>query len=218
MHMPASSCFPVPKSIDPIQAALLEPLGVAIHATDLARIRVGCSVAVLGAGPIGLLILQLVKLAGAQSVFATDKFSWRLNLASQFGGIPINCEEEDAVQRIQQATDGHGVDVTIEAAWGDYSVEQAGEMVRHGGCVVLVGIPSDDRLSMKHSTARRKGLTLLVSRRMKHTYHRAIRLVASGLVDVNSLVSHRFPLKRVKEAFALNAAYKDNVIKVIIES
>jgi L-iditol 2-dehydrogenase len=71
---------------------------------------------------------------------------------------------------------------------------------------------------MKHSTARRKGLTLLVSRRMKHTYHRAIRLVASGLVDVNSLVSHRFPLKRVKEAFALNAAYKDNVIKVIIES
>ena len=71
---------------------------------------------------------------------------------------------------------------------------------------------------MKASTARRKGLTLLMSRRMKHTYPRAIRLLESGAVDLSRLISHRFPLKRAAEAFALNAGYGDNVVKVMIES
>jgi L-iditol 2-dehydrogenase len=90
-------------------------------------------------------------------------------------------------------------------------------MTRPGGRVVLVGIPSDDRLLMKHSTARRKGLTLKLCRRMKYTYPRAIRLAERGRVDLRGLVSHRFPLSRAGEAFALNAAYRDRVVKVIIE-
>ena len=125
MHMPAHSCFPVPKSIDDTEAALLEPLGVAIHAVDLARIRVTSSVAVLGAGPIGLCILQLLKLSGADPVFVTDKFSWRLKLASKLGGIAINCDTRDAARIILKQTPGRGVDVAIESAWADRSVEQA---------------------------------------------------------------------------------------------
>jgi len=218
MHMPAHSCFPVPKTIDDAGAALLEPLGVAIHAVDLAKIRVASSVAILGAGPIGLCILQIAKLAGADPIFITDKFSWRLKLASKLGAIPLNCETEDAVKGILKETGGRGVDVAIEAAWADHSVEQAAEMARLGGRVVLVGIPSQDRIILKASTARRKGLTLLMSRRMKHTYPRAIRLLESGAVDLSRLISHRFPLKRAAEAFALNAGYGDNVVKVMIET
>jgi L-iditol 2-dehydrogenase len=97
------------------------------------------------------------------------------------------------------------------------SVEQAAEIARPGGRVVLVGIPSDDRLAMKHSTARRKGLTIIMSRRMKHAYPRALHLVRRGLINVRGLVSHRFPLKRAAEAFQLNAEYRDNVNKVIID-
>jgi L-iditol 2-dehydrogenase len=218
MHMPARSCFPVPNSLDDTEAALLEPLGVAIHAVDLAKIRVAHSVAILGAGPIGLLILQVARLAGADPIFVTDKFPWRLKLARNWGGIPVNCDRTDALQHISKETRGRGVDVAIEAAWGGRSVEQAAEMARLGGRVVLVGIPGDDRLALKHSTARRKGLNLVLSRRMKHIYPRAIQLTERGLVDLNGLVSHRFPLRRAVEAFQLNAAYRDKVVKVIVES
>ncbi len=218
MHMPARSCFPVPKAIDDVQAALLEPLGVAVHAVDLARIHVASSVAIVGAGPIGLLILQVVKLAGADPIFITDKFSWRLKLAARWGGVPINCDREDPRPRIERETRGRGVDVAIEAAWSDQSVEQAAEMTRLGGRLVLVGIPGDDRLALRHSNARRKGLTIVMSRRMKHVYPRTLQLVERGGIDLHGLVSHRFPLKRAVEAFQLNVAYRDKVIKTIIES
>jgi len=218
MPMPARSCFPVPDSLDDTEAALLEPLGVALHAVDLAKLRVGSSVAIIGMGPIGLLCLQVARLAGADPIFASDKFPWRLKLAQKWGGLAIRCDREDAAKRISKETCGRGVDVAIEAAWADQSVEQAAELARLGGRLVLVGIPSDDRLALKHSTARRKGLTILLSRRMKHIYPRALRLAERGAVDLRGLVSHRFPLKRAVEAFRLNAAYLDKVVKVMVES
>ena len=216
--MPARSCFPVPDALDDIEAALLEPLGVALHAADLARVRIAESAAVIGAGPIGLLILQMLKMAGANPVFVSDKLPWRLKAAEKYGGVPIHFEQEKAAVRIQKETRGRGVDVAVEAAWADQSVEDAVESVRLGGRLVLVGIPSDDRLGLKHSVARRKGLTILMSRRMKHTYPRAIRLASEQRIDLPGLVSHRFPLRQAAEAFRLNAAYQDNVLKVLIES
>lgn len=218
MHMPARSCFALPDSLDDEQGALLEPLGVAIHAVDLAKPRVGDSLAILGAGPIGLLILQIARLAGASPIFISDKFPWRLKLAEQFGGTPVNCDTENAVEHVLRETGGRGVDVAIEAAWADHSVADAAEMARLGGRLVLVGIPSDDSVGMKHSTARRKGLTIRLSRRMKHMYPRAIRLVEEGRVDLKGLVSHRFPLAEARAAFALNTAYEPGVIKVMIQS
>lgn len=218
LHMPARSCFALPDTLDDEQGALLEPLGVAIHAVDLARLRVADSLAILGAGPIGLLILQIAQLAGASPIFISDKFPWRLKLAGRFGGIPVNCAEGSAVERVLRETGGRGVDVAIEAAWADHSVADAAEMARLGGRLVLVGIPSDDRVGLKHSTARRKGLTIRMSRRMKHMYPRAIRLVEQGRVDLKGLISHRFPLERAVDAFRLNAAYADEVVKVMIES
>jgi len=218
MHMPARACFPLPDDLDDTQGALLEPLGVALHAVDLARVKVASSVAILGAGPIGLLLLQVIKLAGADPVFVTDRLPWRLERAARYGAIPIHCLEADPVQRVAAETHGRGVDVAVEAAWADHSVAQAAEMARLGGRVVLVGIPGDDRFSMKHSTARRKGLTIVLSRRMKHMYPRALQLARRRAVDLTGLVSHRFPLDRAVEAFGLNAAYEDRVVKVIVSS
>ncbi|MBM3881459.1 MAG: zinc-binding dehydrogenase [Verrucomicrobia bacterium] len=218
LHMPARSCFPLSARLDFETGALLEPLGVALHAVDLARLRVATSLAILGAGPIGLLILQVAKLAGAEPIFISDKFPWRLALAERFGGIPIACEREDVRQRIERDTHGRGVDVAIEAAWADESVALAAELARLGGRLVLVGIPGDDRVALKHSTARRKGLTIRLSRRMKHVYPRALRLAEQQRVDLLGLVSHRLPLRRVVEAFRLNAAYQPGVVKVMIRS
>ena len=216
MHMPAHTCFPVPASIDDASAALLEPLGVALHSVDLARIQVADSVAILGSGPIGLYILQLVKLSGARPIFISDKFSWRLEMAQRYDAVPINCDE-DSVEAVMEATHGRGVDVAIEAAWAGQAVQQAMEMTRLGGRLVLVGIPGDDNMAIKHSTARRKGLTIRFSRRMKHTYPRTIHLVENGMIDVIGIVSHRFPLVQTPGAYAMNAAYQEHVVKVIIE-
>jgi L-iditol 2-dehydrogenase len=203
MIVPARTCFPVADSIDDEVAAMLEPLGVALHATDLAKVRLGDRVAILGAGPIGLLLVQAVKLAGAGEVFIRDPLPWRVALAIKLGARPLAIRAE--------------VDVAIEAAWGGAAIEQAIELTRPGGRVVLVGIPSEDRCAFSHSAARRKGLTVVFSRRMKHTYPRAIRLVESGKVNVRSLITHRFPLAQAAEAFALNAAYKDNCVKIVIQ-
>jgi L-iditol 2-dehydrogenase len=218
MHMPARSCFPVPDAIDDTQAALIEPLGVAIHAVDLARIRVGDTVAIIGAGAIGLMILQLVRLSGASVVFVTDKFPWRLALAERWGARAVLCDGPDPIGFVSRETGGRGVDVAIEAAWADHSIGQAIEMTRLGGRVVLVGIPGDDCLAMKHSTARRKGLTIRLSRRMKHIHRRAIGLILDGRVNLSALVSHRFPLSRAADAFRMNAAYEDGVVKAVIDS
>jgi L-iditol 2-dehydrogenase len=218
MRMPGRSCFPVPVEIGDVEAALLEPLGVAIHAVDLARLRVGYSAAILGAGPIGLLTLQVARLAGADPVFVSDSLDWRLELAERWGAVPVQLKKEDAVQSILRQTGGRGVDVAIEAAWGGDSIEQAAELTRLGGRLVLVGIPGDDRMGLKHSTARRKGLSIMMSRRMKHAYPRAIQLCLRGRVDLKGMVSHLFPLRQAAEAFRLNADYADRVVKVMVQS
>jgi L-iditol 2-dehydrogenase len=217
MRMPAGCCFPVPDTLDDTQAALLEPLGVAIHAVDLARVRAGMCAAVLGAGPIGILILQVAKAAGADPVFVTDRLPWRLELARRFGAVPIHFEQEDAGRRILERSAGLGADVVFEAAWGGDSAAQAAEIARPGARVVMVGIPADDRLTVKHSTARRKGLTIVMCRRMKHAYPRALRLAESGRADLLPLVSHRFALRQAAEAFRINTQYLDNVNKIMID-
>jgi L-iditol 2-dehydrogenase len=212
---PARSCFILPPEIDDEGGALLEPLGVAMHAVDICRIKGGDTVALYGAGPIGLLILQLARNAGAQPVYVVEPLPWRLSLASRFGGIPVDASVDPA-QFILEKTGGRGVDVAVEAAWADASVQNAVGSAAPGGRVVLVGIPGEDRLSLDHSTARRKELSLFFSRRMKNTYPAAIRLVLEKRVDLQGVITHRFPLAGLPAAFALNARYGDGVVKVMI--
>jgi len=213
---PQKCLHPVPDSISDADGAMLEPLGVAIHAMDLGKVKAGMSVGVFGCGPIGLLLIQLAKLSGAANIIATDKLFHRVEAAKRFGA-----SEAFLVEDMQQpggprvALDERGVDVAFEAAGTQAAVDDAFAAVRPGGKVILAGIPDDDRTSFSASTARRKGLTIKLVRRMKHTYPRAIDLVSKGLVDVRSLVTHRFPLDQTAEAFHL-AARREG-LKVIIE-
>jgi len=219
MRVPAGACVPVPDALSDDAAALLEPLGVALHAVRLAHLELGDTVAVLGSGPIGLLVQRLARLGGAGAVYAFDRYPWRVELARAWGATEAHpvADPRDPVASVQHATAGRGVDVAIEAAWADESVAVAAELARPGGRVVLAGIPGDDRLAMKHSTARRKGLTLRLVRRMQHTYPRAIALASSGAVPLDELVSHHFPLERTADAFALNTRYEEGVHKVMVD-
>lgn len=209
--------YPLPDSLTAADGAMLEPLGIALHSVDLGHLRPGMSVGVFGCGPIGLLIVQLARISGATNIIATDCLPHRVAAARELGATLVfqaaGGEENAAVWA---ATGGRGVDVAFEAAGENPAVETAVESACSGGKVILVGIPADDSTTFTASTARRKGLTLKLIRRMKHTYPRSIQLVESGLVDVRALVTHRFPLDQIHEAFAV--ANSRAGIKVVVET
>jgi L-iditol 2-dehydrogenase len=149
-------------------------------------------------------------------IFVSEKLPWRRALAETLGGIPLD-PAGDPVKKVLEATGGRGVDVAIEAAWTDESVRQAAEMLRLGGTLAIVGISDDDKVVLKHSTARRKGLTILFVRRMKMTYPRAIGLAKRNAVNLLSMVSHRVPLGEIAEAFTMNSEYRSGVVKIVVQ-
>jgi L-iditol 2-dehydrogenase len=124
-------------------------------------------------------------------------------------------EQGHELEDVRAATLMRGVDVAFEVAGDPDAVNMSFAAAVPAGKVILVGIPEDDHTSFQASVARRKGLTIKMVRRMKHTYPRAIELVSKGLVDVRSIVTHRFPLEKTAEAFAV-AARRDG-LKVIVE-
>jgi L-iditol 2-dehydrogenase len=213
---PKQCLFLLPEGFTPQQGAMLEPLGVAMHALRLGKVFPGMNVGVFGTGSIGLLTIQMAKLAGASRIFATDKISHRLEYAQECGATDILLADGDESTRILSATKGRGLDVTFEAAGDDGSaVETAVQSAKNGATTVLIGIPSGDITSFTASAARRKGLTIKLSRRMKNTYPTAISLIADGKIDLKSLITHRFAFKDYQQAFKV-AAQRQGV-KVFID-
>jgi len=217
MAWPRQCLFPLPDDLSAAEGAMLEPLGVALHAVDLAHVRPGATVGVFGCGPIGLLVLQVARLAGAARVLATELPSrpHRLEEARRLGGEPCPARGGEEAGAILEATGGHGLDVAVEAAGDNAALDAAVEAVRPGARIVLAGIPAGERTSFSAATARRKGLTLALSRRMKHTYPRAAALAASGRVELDTLVTGRFPLRDAAAAFS-SAASREG-LKVLVE-
>lgn len=216
--MPAENCFPLPNGMSAVAGAILEPLGVAIHTIDLSHLKVGQTVAVLGAGPVGLLTAAVAKAAGASAIFMTEPVAERRAFAQRYVADDVfDPEKENVAAKILAATEGRGVDVVIEAAGAMDTPQQGAEMVRLGGTLVLCGIPAEDTLTLTASLIRRKGLTIKMVRRMKHVYPRAIQLVARGMVDVEPLASHFFHLEQIQQAFDIVANYADGVIKAIVQ-
>jgi L-iditol 2-dehydrogenase len=209
LSWPTRRLHPLPDAMDGVTGALLEPLGVAIHAVDLGHVDVGARVAIVGCGPIGLLLQQVLIAAGATVAVAVEPLAHRRDAAARIGAEAVIAPDDVA------AWDAPLVDVVFEAAGTDAAVDAALRVARPGARVILAGIPAGDETTFSASVARRKGLSLVVVRRMKEVYPRAIRLAAAGAVDVGSLVTHRFPLERVGDAFASAAAREG--LKVVIE-
>ena len=205
--------YPLPEGFDAVDGALLEPLGVAVHALDLARVPLGATVGVVGMGAIGLLIAQVARVAGAGEVHAVEPLAYRRELALRLGCDAAHADPGALIE----ATAGRGADVVIEATDTPEGPDVSCQVVRIGGRVVLVGIPDGDHFELTASVARRKGLTVKFSRRMGHVYPRAIRLVAAGKVNLGALVTHRFPLKRGAEAFEIQANHRDGAVKAVID-
>ena len=198
--------YPLPDSVSDAGGAMLEPLGVALWALDLGHVPFGGSVAVVGGGPIGLLLIQLLRAAGASRVVAAEPLAHRREAAARWGADEVITPGDDV--------SGYGADVAFELAGNDDAVRIALESVRPGGRIVLGGIPDSDTTTFRASLARRKGLTIAMVRRMNDVYPRAVDLAARGVVALDPLVSSRTPLADAAPAFA--AAERRAGLKAII--
>ncbi len=201
MTWPTALLHPVPDAVSDADAAMLEPLGVALHAIDLSHVSIGDTAVVVGCGPIGLCMIQLARIAGAGKVIAVELLAHRREAASRLGADVVLDPEEAGYAEALEAAAPLGADVVLEVAGTDRAVDLAIAAARPGVRVVMAGIPDEDSTTFTASSARRRGVSLILCRRMKEMYHRTTPLVADGLVDVRSIVTDTFGLDRVADAF-----------------
>ncbi len=209
--VPKSQIVRLPKDFDPLKAVMLEPLGVAIHAVDLAKPKLLERVAVLGCGPIGLLVMQVLKAAGAGDIFAVDPLAHRRAAAAKLGATKVGSSVRDIVD-----WSNGGCPLVVEATNSPNGFRDAVLAARIGGRVVLVGIPDGDTYTLPAADARRRALKIKFARRMGDVYPRAIQLVASGQVDVESMVSHRVRLDETPAVFKALTENAPGYIKALI--
>ncbi|MFW6154654.1 MAG: alcohol dehydrogenase catalytic domain-containing protein [Planctomycetota bacterium] len=214
--MPSHCCFPVPDSLSLDEAALVEPLSIGVYSVRQSIPMAGAKVGILGVGPIGLSCLVPTRHDGAAAVYVTDKLDDRLAAAKAAGADWTgNPDTDDVVAGIADAEPGL-LDVVFECCGEQEALDQALEILRPGGTLMLVGIPAVDRVSFSIDELRHREITVRNVRRQAHCVQPAIDLAASDDADVSFMLTHHFPFETSREAFDLVDQYRDGVIKAMI--
>lgn len=213
--VPASNAVPLPEGINFAQATLIEPLAVILHILELTRIGLGETVAVFGAGPIGLLIAVAARIAGASKVFVAERVPHRMRMAEEIGA-DLAVETGRFHDAVMDVTCGRGVDIVFDAAAKLETINTSFAVARPGGRVVLVGIPSEPDLPVDLHSAMSKELSLQTVKRSNHNAHGAIELLRAGRIP-ESLITHHFPLEETACAFGMLTNYADGAGKVVIQ-
>ena len=216
MVWPADLLFKLPDQTSYEEGAMMEPLAVGIHAARLSQISLGDSVAILGAGPIGLVSLQAAVAAGATLTIATDVIPSRLQMAQQLGATHVLDGSNDVVEAVMQLTEDRGVDVVIDCVGLAETTRQAIRLARRGGHVQIVGMVEETADDFPIFGISNAELSLAGTFRYANCYPPAIAAVADGKIDVESLITHRFSLAEVPEAIAWVIENKEQVIKAVI--
>jgi 2-desacetyl-2-hydroxyethyl bacteriochlorophyllide A dehydrogenase len=211
--LPARCCWPAPPEISDDQLMLAEPLAVVVRAVARGEAKRGESAAVLGVGALGLLAIQVLKARGVR-VLAIGRTELRQDLARAMGAEDFTVSGAGGAADAARAFSGReGVDLVIETAGTGVAVEQALELTHPGGRVVLTGLPHEASTVNFFGVVRRE-LRIIGSMIYRDEFPEAIRLLSSGAVTVDRLVTHRFPLARIQEAFAAHRSAE--AIKVTV--
>ncbi|MBI2153980.1 MAG: alcohol dehydrogenase catalytic domain-containing protein [Candidatus Rokubacteria bacterium] len=199
-RIPARCCWPAPAGLTPEQLLLTEPLAVVVRAVRRGAARGGERAAVLGAGTLGLLAVQVLKAQGAR-VLAVSRSERRLALARELGAEAVHSLAAGPGSEAARRFSGReGVDLVVETAGTPEAVAEAIELARPGGRVVLTGLPHEPSRVHFFWVVRRE-LTLLGSMIYQDEFPEAMRLLKGGAVEAGPLVTHRFPLDAIQEAF-----------------
>lgn len=215
--VPAQWVHRLPDGLSDAEGAMIEPFTVGLQAATEAGIQPGQTVAILGAGPIGLMVLQAAKVRGAGLIVSIDLSDRALEVAKRLGASAVvNPRREDPRAVLQDLT-GDGADVVIEAVGAVPTIRQTIDLVRRGGVVTLVGVSSEPAVPLNVTSIVRRGIQVRSSFRYAHQHPVALALAAQGRVDLRAPITHRFALAEVAEAFAFIEQNKADVIKGIIE-
>ena len=214
--MPERSCYSTAGKITAEQAVLCEPFAIGVYAVRQAALPSEANIAVLGAGPIGLSCLVAAGAQKAGAVYMTDRIAERVEIAEEAGAAWAgNPDEEDIVSAILKHRPS-GMDTVFECAGQQSTLDEAVDLLRPGGKLMLVGIPRADRVSFSIDKIRRKEISIINVRRQNECTQAAIDLIASGRVNLDFMVTHKFDFVHAHEAFDLVANYQDGVIKALI--
>jgi L-iditol 2-dehydrogenase len=214
--MPSRNVFPVPEILGADEAMIAEPLAIAVHAKRIADIQGGETVAVVGCGPIGLLTMKALDLAGAAVVLAVEPVDERREVAHECGAETAVSPDEDPVGAFEDMTDGRLADIVVEAAGPPDALRIAMRLVRPGGTLVYAGI-HPGQMAIDFTLARRREMVWKWVRRTVNAYPETIELLASGKIDGKRFVTHHWPMEKATEAFRVAAAYRDGIIKGAVD-
>ncbi len=215
---PADFAFALPENVSLDEGALMEPLSVGVYAIHRSGIKAGETVAVFGAGPIGLVTLQVARAAGAGAITVIDLEPGRLDTAKRLGATTtINAKDVNAVETLLAQTGGRGVDIVFEAAGNARTAGDAVRIAKRGGRVVMIGLPPEDNFPYPLVHAMAREIDIFTVFRYANVYPAAIALVAEGRVETKSLITHRFPLEQAENALQLSDSRADGVIKAMVE-
>jgi L-iditol 2-dehydrogenase len=215
VNLPVSNFAPVPATISFDAATLAEPLAIALHSVRLASIGAGETVAVIGAGPIGLLTIAALRTAKAGRIWSIEPLAHRRELARMMGA-DVTLEPGEAVAEILRATAKRGVDCVFDCAAAAETMPQAIQLTRNAGRITLTGIHATPSISVDVSAMRRKELALFSVRRSNHTTEEALELLMAHPERFAPLVTHTRSLDRIGDAFELTSHYRDGVGKMIV--
>ena len=218
-HMVRVNMQEIPLHISYEEAAITEPLACVLHGVEEARVKLGDSVAIIGAGPIGLLHLLTVKKMGAEKVIMVDVVEERLEFAKKLGAdATVNAGRENVEEKIRGLTGGYGADVVIEAIGKPETWEQALKLVRKGGTVLeFGGCPPGTEIRVDAEQLHYGETTVLGTFHATPLHFRkALNLIASKTIDVAPLITRKMPLERIREAFEILSTAK-NEIKIAIQ-
>jgi threonine dehydrogenase-like Zn-dependent dehydrogenase len=177
----------------------------------------GAKIGILGCGPIGLSVLIPARLEGAEDIYVTDKIRPRLDLAAASGATWTgNPDEQDIVEEIRRR-EPRLLDAVFECCGEQDALDQAVDILKPGGKLMLVGIPEADRVSFCIDTMRRKEVCIQNVRRQNECVQAAIDLVEDGRVNADAVITHRFGISETKNGFDTVAEYADGVMKAVID-
>lgn len=214
VSVPLENVYAVPDSMTWEEAATIEPLACSVRGIDRLSMKIGDRVAVVGAGPMGILMIQLVKMMGASKILAVEPRDDRREAAVKFGADEA-VAPADALKKAYDMTDGVGMDKVIEAVGAVPAIETAYPLARRGGTFEIFGVsPETAKWTVSPFDLYNRELTIVTSYRSPFTFERAIQVAASGRINLKSMVTHVFPLEEAPKAFDMLIKGEGKAIKV----
>jgi L-iditol 2-dehydrogenase len=215
--MPEESCFPLGKNLNSDHGSISEPLAIGVYTVKKAGSTRGKNIGIIGFGPIGMSVLLAAGTEDPNRIFVTDKIKERLDIAAREGAhYTGNPDNTDIVRDITN-TEKHGLDIVFECCGQQEAVDQAVEILKPGGKLIIVGIPEFDRWSMNVEKTRRKELSIQFIRRQVDCVEPSLEMMESGKIKIDNMITHRFDFTQTHEAFELVAGYRDGVMKAMID-